>query len=209
MACTNPEFSKDIGLYELRLMSADDSRRFRAHLLECEDCFRELYEMAPVAELLREGEGAPEGPVALPAAGPVTVARKPERIRLKRWWFAAGAGLAAAAIGFLVIALPDTDRIRLRGERAGSIVVLAPTGEVVVPAQLDWKVVPGAVEYTVRIRPRVGPPIWEETVEQPPAVLPAEAKAKLEPGETYFWEVSARGKGDEAWSSRAIRIEIR
>ena len=49
MTCTNPEFSKDIGPYELRLMSADDSRRFRAHLLECEDCFRELYKMAPVA----------------------------------------------------------------------------------------------------------------------------------------------------------------
>ena len=59
-SCKDPQAGKLIGSYELRLLCEKERRRFETHLLRCDACFRELYDMVPVARRLRKGSILPD-----------------------------------------------------------------------------------------------------------------------------------------------------
>ncbi|MFC2171540.1 zf-HC2 domain-containing protein, partial [Acidobacteriota bacterium] len=68
MACKDPEMAKLIGEYERGVLPRDERDKLEAHLLECNECFQDLYEMAPVVSRLREQKSTltPAGETAEP-----------------------------------------------------------------------------------------------------------------------------------------------
>ena len=54
MGCTNPEIGKLIGRYEFGLLSDEEKKRFALHLMECDDCFEELYSLTPAVNAMRD-----------------------------------------------------------------------------------------------------------------------------------------------------------
>jgi hypothetical protein len=88
------------------------------------------------------------------------------------------------------------------------MVVLEPIGDVPPPTMLDWKTVPGAVTYELRIQNPSGTLIWEGTVNEPPAVLPQAVREQLEPGRTYFWQVEAHSESGASWTSQPTRFSV-
>ena len=52
MKCSNPDMKKLISLYQLGLLPDDKKDRAEAHLLECEACIKELYQLDPAMEML-------------------------------------------------------------------------------------------------------------------------------------------------------------
>ena len=81
-----------LGSYELGILDPSDTARVVAHVYTCDDCFEELYAMAPVvASLRRTAAGSPTagGPSELtndPGPSPERF-RKPWHGRLA-WWAA-------------------------------------------------------------------------------------------------------------------------
>ena len=107
--------------YVLGALSAEDRRRFEAHLAECAECRAAVGELAGIPALLGrvpasalEGTSPDAGETVEPPPGPPPtllprLAHRVRRRRLTRRWAAAGASvLAAAAIAGAVV-LPLTD----------------------------------------------------------------------------------------------------
>ena len=217
MACSEPETAKNVALFELDLLSPEEKQRFESHLIGCDECFQNLYKMAPVASLMRQGKGAPRREVdlsELEAGDAYEEAPRESRPvpRLRRSWAFLATGAAAAAVAAffaLRVVGPGEEAGRLRGPQNGSIVVFAPVGEVPPPSELQWKVVPGARGYEVRIHTPSGELIWKETVKAPPAALPEPVREALVAGETYFWQVEALTPEGTRETSGPTRFMIR
>ena len=215
MTCKNPETGSLIGSYELGLLSKEEKGRFEVHLLSCNECFRELYDMAPVAEQLRDGAISPtedHGPAAENVES--IAARRDLRAARPVWqtWAAWAAGIAALVVvgvfAFRTLG-PWDEPDHLRGPEPASIVVFAPMGEVAGPTELDWKVVPMADTYELRIHTATGELLWEGTATEPPAPLPQAVRNRLEPDATYFWQVTARSASGEHWESDLTSFKTR
>ena len=54
MKCMNPQIAQLITRYELNLVSEEERRSFENHLLQCDACFKDFYEMSPVIEVMSE-----------------------------------------------------------------------------------------------------------------------------------------------------------
>ena len=52
MSCTRPDMEKLINQYQFGFLPDDQKIKVEAHLLECEECLKELYRMSPTLELL-------------------------------------------------------------------------------------------------------------------------------------------------------------
>jgi hypothetical protein len=202
MACSEPAKGDLRASFELGVLSPEEKRQFEAHLLECDHCFEDLYRSAPVAELVRDKKLAPEGETTEEVSSPTG--------RGIRSWALAVATVVVLVAAFLVFQPlgPPEETERLRGTESGAIVVFAPIGDVPLPTELDWKMVPGAVAYDLRIQTSSGIVVWEGTAEEPPAVLPDAVREELEPGRTYFWAVEARSESGTSWSSEPTRFSI-
>jgi hypothetical protein len=95
--------------------------------------------------------------------------------------------------------------------RGGAIETSAPSGDVAVtPEDLRWREVPGAASYRVSVIGVDDEPLWDATVDNPPAALPESVKEALHASVLYRWEVEALdGNGAKiAWSKPTpFRIE--
>jgi hypothetical protein len=54
--CTDPELGALLFAYETGALSAEDTKRFELHLLECEHCFKEAESFSKYSKMLREDE---------------------------------------------------------------------------------------------------------------------------------------------------------
>ena len=185
MACTDPELGKLIGSYELNLLSDEERKRFEDHVVTCDECVKELYRMAPVAQGML-----------------------PRRVSRRRNWMLLAASLVVVAVGLYVVMRNTAPDERLRGTEGGTVVLFEPIGEVPLPERLDWKIVPLASHYEVTIETTGGETLWREELEFPPVTLPAEVVARMAPGETYFWQVVAVGEDGTRWSSPPTNFTI-
>jgi hypothetical protein len=217
MACSDPKTGKLIGSYELGLLSGEEKSLFESHLLGCDACFEDLYRMSPVAGRLREGEAAPEGEMDLSAESGEADERRATGVRPTarslfpmNWpYLAAAAAVVVVVLLGVRFLLPGGEGERLRGTDEVSILVFSPVGEVPPPGELQWKTVPGSSSYRVRILTEGGEIVWEATVDEPPALLPALVRESLRTGGTYFWEVEARADDGTRWESGPTRFTIR
>lgn len=58
MTCREPKTGALIARYEMGLLSDEERRRFETHLLECDACFQDYYQFAPVAEVISRERAA-------------------------------------------------------------------------------------------------------------------------------------------------------
>ncbi|MCU0620497.1 MAG: zf-HC2 domain-containing protein [Gemmatimonadales bacterium] len=163
-----------------RTLDAVTRRAVEDHLASCAECRAELLEVGRVA------------------GGPPAARRHAVR-RLVPW-------LAAAAALLVVVQLRRPGAPVHREPAVRSAVApgaIAPAGEVASLVPLEWSSVPGADRYRVALFERDGRLLWEETVLDTTAVLPAEIAARLAPGITYHWSVRAR-VGWERWTESGL-----
>jgi len=102
MKCINPEFGELITLYEFDKLSREDKRKFEAHLLSCDDCFQNYYELAPVIERIRENP-AHFLPALTPKPWWIRFKESLPRIRFEFNWRYVIPAAAAIVLFFLLI----------------------------------------------------------------------------------------------------------
>jgi hypothetical protein len=194
MACTDPELGKLIGSYELNLLSDEERKRFEDHVVTCDECVKDLYRMAPVAQGMLDGKAVPTKPE--------------EQSSRSRNWMLLAASLAVVSVGLYAVMRESPPDETLRGIEGGTVVLFEPIGEVPFPERLDWKTVPLASHYEVTIETTAGETFWSEEVEVPPVTLPAEVVARMAPGAAYFWRVEAVAADGTRWRSDTTRFEV-
>jgi hypothetical protein len=76
--------------------------------------------------------------------------------------------------------------------RSSQVIVLTPIGDVEkAPSELKWQPINGAARYQVRLLEVDRSEIWRAESGVPEQTLPVELRAKMVPGRTFLWEVSA------------------
>jgi hypothetical protein len=130
---------------------------------------------------------------------------KPAPAPKQSWWMARqfwGMGLAGlAALVALSVYLHNPSQgpagVIDDTVRSGQIEAITPTGDLTsVPANLQWRGVPGAVSYEVRLQDVAGETLWQTTVAAPLVALPADARAFMTERKTLTWRIRAMdGKG--------------
>jgi hypothetical protein len=206
MTCTDKNIGRLIGSYELGLLSDKEKQQFENHLLECEYCFQDLYESAPVANLIREEKLAPSQKVRLQE----DAEKVPVRFFQKKWAFAVASVLTVlmAAFVFVLLQSPGEKTKRLRGHDDVSILVVSPVGEVTALSELRWKPVAAVDSFDVKIFTETGEIVWEGSAQGSNAVLPDSIIETLIRGRTYFWQVEAQTAKGERLKSQRIPFKI-
>jgi len=218
MICTDKDFGKLIGGFELGLLSDEEKLQFENHLLECEYCFQDLYRTAPLIDLMREGEMAPSGVFDLVGQKEAEVIpKKPSEKKaifrkLLRPWIYATAGAAAVLAAVLIVVWiqgsgPEADQ--LRGHDDVTILVQSPVGEVASPTEFRWKPSGEVSSYTVRLFSEAGELLWEGSSQETKAVLPDSIHKSLTPGLNYLWQVEALTAEGDRLKSQMIRFRVR
>lgn len=127
--------------------------------------------------------------------------------------------LAAAATVFLAIGVTwfvqnresasDDGAGIDRTYRSLRVEVLAPAGDVAAPpAELRWVPVAGAAAYDVAIVEVDRTTLWSATTRSPRVELPRSVTAKLVPGKTVLWQVTARARGEVLADSGAVKFRV-
>jgi hypothetical protein len=164
------------------------------------------------ASPVRPAATAPGNVVPFPAARP-----RPAASPARSSW---PARLAAAAVVLLATGLflrdyfpaPSLPDVPEHGVvRGGALETVAPVGDVAAtPAVLRWVPRQGAAAYLVSLETVDDRVLWEERVAAPPALLPAEVIAGLQPAVTYIWSVQALdAKGARLALSEPARFRVR
>jgi len=109
---------------------------------------------------------------------------------------AAAAAVVAVAAGLLLHGrVPATDDDRLRGgDRPQAVAPLPDARLADAPAELAWRAAEGARAYRLRLFDARAEPVWESGLSaETSRPLPAEIRARLRPGASYFWIVDVQG----------------
>ena len=162
MNCDEVATERYIEKYLLGELDEAETEALEEHYFECDDCSGTIKDASALrSELAKDRWAATPRPA--PARSGWT------------WAWVVAASAVVVIVGaslWLRAPEPTAPAERLRGVERASIVVLAPIGDVPAPTELDWKIVPGAIAYELRLHARSGALIWEESTEEPPAGLP-------------------------------------
>ena len=106
---------------------------------------------------------------------------------------------AAAAVAFLAARLliaPRTEPSIERGPAAAAQVVPADgTALPGAPDQFAWPAERDAEGYRVKLFDNTGEPLWQsESTRETRMALPPAERARLKPGQSYFWNVEVEGR---------------
>jgi hypothetical protein len=76
--------------------------------------------------------------------------------------------------------------------RSGKLQIVSPEGDLnSVPQSLNWKALPGASSYNVKVLEVDRTPLWSISVKGNNAALTEEIRSRIVPGKTLFWQVDA------------------
>jgi hypothetical protein len=172
-----------VALYLNGRLDGPARRALEAHLADCAECRAEVVE---VRNLLAAKPGARRWRVMLPLTAAAAVVL----------WFGMGAGNGAP---------PVTRDAALTTTLAPA--PLAPLGHVEAANRLVWSSVPGAGRYRVTLFTAEGEARWLEVVADTSVALPD--SVRLEPKESYYWQVKAE-TGFGRWvESELVEFEVR
>jgi anti-sigma factor RsiW len=171
---------EQLAAYLDRTLDAGAYGQVEAHLAECRECRAEVLEVERLA-------GSVPGP---------------------RRWAAVPLLAAAAAAVVLVVMLPGrpTNEPRHREPAVQSSLApltVAPEGSVIRLEQLTWTGVVGADRYRVALFDTAGQVLWEATLSDTTARVPAAVSASLDATSAYFWSVRARVAWDR-WTESGL-----
>jgi hypothetical protein len=111
--------------------------------------------------------------------------------------FASAALLAAIVVGLNLRGgqAPELASDLVRGPqvfRSEELVAVGPTGDLKeVPAELRWQAIAAAARYRVKVMEVDRAELWQTESSQTSAILPAAVRAKIVPGKTLLWQVTA------------------
>ncbi len=207
MSCTDKKIGMLIGSYELGILTDEEKEQFENHLLECEYCFQNLYQAAPITKLVREEKLAP----SIDVESEKDKEKAPGRFFSRKWAFTAASVLTVMIIAFIFVWLkrPEEQTERLRGHDDISILVLSPVGEVTSVHELRWKPVAGIDSYDVKIYTESGELVWEGSTKKTSAILPDSITEILIRGRIYFWQIEAQTEKGNRLKSQMIQFKIR
>jgi len=171
---------EQIAAFLERTLSAPAHAQVEGHLVECRDCRTEMLE---VEHIIRTVPGA-------------------------RRWAAVPLLAAAAAAVVLVVALPgrraaDSPHREPAVQSSLAPTTVAPNGSVPRLERLTWTGVMGADRYRVALFDTAGQVLWETTVSDTTASVPATVSASLDASGSYFWSVRAR-VGWDRWTESGL-----
>jgi hypothetical protein len=170
--CVEPLLQQLLGSYELGLLSESEARRVEKHVLECDECFEELYETAPLMAAARRAM------------------RKRERSHSWRIPLVAAAGIVLAfSVTYTVFTRgPEAKRGALMTEHAISL--KGPEGVQKGDRLLfEWEAGEGFRMYTLSILDEEGDSVWSCETEKTETVLPLRDSKSLRAGKKYYWKV--------------------
>ncbi len=95
--------------------------------------------------------------------------------------------------------------------RSGELAALSPAGDLdAPPAELRWEPLASAAGYSVRVMEVDRAVLWSAETREPRAALPPEVLARVVPGKTLLWQVTARdGAGATLAESAVQRFRMR
>lgn len=144
-----------------------------------------------------------------PAWRPTEVASK------QAWWFARpvwGLGLVAALALIFFVNSPSSSPVAPIDDtvRGGQIESISPTGDLAsIPSQLQWRAVPGAVSYEIRLMDVAEEVLWQTSATAPLVHLPAEAQVLMTERKTLTWRIRAMdAKGATVAASAAETFRV-
>lgn len=187
------------GTAELGAYLAGRAPEWKAHVPDCPHCQAEL---AMMREMLSGNPVASELADVNWVAGRirrVTVDQTAAAIPWWRNWFQVGPALAAlllvVSVGTYLRRAPEPGEVRYGGPgelRSSRIVANGPVGTLTErPAGFVWQPVPGAARFEVSVEEVSGYIVWKGTAMGTSVAVPAEVAAKMLPGKTLLWRVTA------------------
>jgi hypothetical protein len=206
-------YEDKIDEYLLDRLKPEEQTDFEEHYFICRSCFAKMSERDEIIQVLRK-DGVLAPPDARRAVGAGLRARFEGALAFLTPRRLAVAGVSAALILLAAwLLIPRGGAISpplvLTGEgtvRGGAVAVVSPVSEVRdVPAALEWKAVGEDIEYKVSLAGKS--PLMSASTKETRIVLPDEVKAKLKPGQTYYWQVQAF-KADGALVAESGRIKF-
>lgn len=141
--------------------------------------------------------------------------RPTEAAAKKAWWFARpvwGLGLVAALALIFFVRIPSSSPVAPIDDtvRGGQIESITPTGDLTsIPSTLQWRAIPGAVSYEVRLMDVAEQTLWQASVTAPVVQLTAEAQALMTERKTLTWRIRAMDlKGATVATSAAETFRV-
>lgn len=141
--------------------------------------------------------------------------RPTEVVSKKAWWFARpvwGLGLVAALALIFFVKIPTSSPVApIDGTvRGGQIEAISPTGDLTsIPSKLQWRAIPGAVSYEIRLMDVAEQILWQTSATAPLVQLPPEAQALMAERKTLTWRIRAMdAKGATVAASAAETFRV-
>ena len=198
-----------------RMAGGSGSDAEKAHAASCAYCQGEI---AMLQSFLAAEPTAAEAAVVRqiekqlkkePAWRPTEVAPK------QAWWLARpiwGLGLVAALALIFFINTPSSSPVAPIDDtvRGGQIESISPTGDLTsIPSLLQWRAVPGAVSYEIRLMDVAEQTLWQASATAPQLALPTEAQALMTERKTLTWRIRAMdAKGATVAASAAETFRV-
>jgi hypothetical protein len=171
----------------------------QAHVAACARCTAEVemlrsfleatpeaHEVADVRAITRELEARPEWQGEEAPA--------PTSIWTRFWKPLAALGVAALAVG-IFLNQPDSGFRPIDGNdtlRSTSVEILMPVGDLTAPmTELNWKAIPGAARYRVRLEEIDQTEVWLTNSALPQVAIPPAIQERMTDRKTLNWVVEA------------------
>jgi hypothetical protein len=192
--------SDDLVRLVTREAGRKERRRTLDHVAGCGECAQILRSLLRLSDEVDRITGKAEP------------RKKPMLIRGRRAALAALAGLAGLlVVTYAVIRL--TERPVVRGTTGVEVRLVSPkAGAALAGADIElrWEAVPKAAGYRVELFDRSLAKLWgSAALTEVRLRLPAEARATLHEGETYFWRVTATLDDGQELQSKLAEFSIR
>jgi len=212
-----------LGRYADGALTLEERSRDEPHIAACPNCQAELALLQAFATpAVRDDEAKVVrwGVEELRRREPeIFDSGPPQDSNIRRWdWFGRLRPVSTLAIVLLLLGsgyyLSNQDTPRLPADsgsspeatRSLSVTVRGPIGDQTsVPARLQWEPVNGAARYRVRVSEVDRQEIWSGDAVGTGIDLPPDVRARIVPGKTLVWQVTAFSPSNAAMAESAAQ----
>lgn len=137
----------------------------------------------------------------------------PRAFAFRPWQWAIPLTAAVAVVaGVLLLRAPKEPQLQARAGgksaiyRSQEVQLVAPIGALPqVPTTLKWQAFPRAKDYKVSIMEVDHSPLWARDTKEISLEIPAPVRAKMLPGKTLLWQVTAADENGRTLASSQIQ----
>jgi hypothetical protein len=186
--CSAPHLKALLGAFELGLLPEEERRSVEEHVLQCDECFEDLYDTAPLRNI----------------AAPATSEKRQRRVR----WH-----IPALAAAVLLLAFSTTFYLLKEGaevkrstfQSMPSISLEQPRGLLEdTEIHFKWKSPAQSLTYLLTVYDMQGDIIWSSETSREEMVVHLGKEIQLESGMAYFWKVEGRDASGRLLTSSEV-----